>query len=357
MNKFLSGLYYNPGHPAGFSTVDKLYKASKAAGKKYTREQVENYLLKQDTYSLHKPQRLNYPTRKTVARGLHETHQADLADFSRHAKYNPGCKFVLVVVDVLSKKAYAEALQDKSNSSVVAAFEAIYSKGRAPCPLNVGTDKGKEFLGSVIQAYFRKEGIHHYTLENRQKAAVAERFIRTLKSKIYKYMDSIGSEKFADKLQEFMSAYNASYHRSIKMTPDSVNMENAASVAETLYGKVVRKRIKVDSKYKTGDRVRISEHRYTFQKGYEQNYTDEIFTVARVLRTKPVSYKLKDVYGENVTAIFYTQELVKVIVDKNKRYRIEYVVREKRVKGKKQFLVKFRGYSKPEWISQLPKDL
>lgn len=353
MNKYLSTLYYDPSHPAGFGTVGKLFKASKAAGKKYTKNQIEDYLSKQDTYTLYKPQRLNYPTRKTVARGLHETHQTDLADVSKHAKYNNGIKFILVVIDVLSKKAYAEALKDKSNASVVKGFQLIYADGRAPIPINEGSDRGKEFLGGPIQKYFKSIGINHYVLENRQKAAVAERFIRTLKAKIYKYMDATGSEQFVDKLQGFMNAYNTTVHRSIKMTPDAVTLENAAQVAHRLYGRVPLSQTKNKSKYKAGDHVRISEHRRTFQKSYEQNFTDEVFVVARVLHTNPVSYKLKDIYDEPLTSIFYNQELVKVITTKNKRYRIEYVIREKRVRGVKQALVKFRGYSKPEWVSNV----
>lgn len=354
MNRFLTRLYYDPANPAGFGTVEKLYTASTKAGKPYTRDQIENFLMKQDTYTLHKPQRVNFPTRKTVARGLHETHQTDLADFSKHAKHNDGYKFVLVVIDVLSKKAYGEAMKDKSNASVIRAFEAIYGDGKAPLPINLGSDRGTEYLGKPVQDYFKRQGINHYTLQNRQKAAVAERLIRTLKSKIYKYMDSKGSERFVDKLSAFMDAYNGTTHRSIKMAPSEVSLENAARVAHTLYGTVSsRNSAAKKPRYEVGDSVRISAFRYTFRKGYEQNYTDETFVVTRVLSTDPATYELKDYYGERLSGIFYGKELVKVVVEKNKRYRIEYVVREKRVKRKKMYLVKFRGYSRPEWVSDL----
>ena len=82
MNEYLTDIYYDPKHPAAFSTVDKLYNASRKDGKSYSRADVERFLLEQDTYTLYKPQRKRFPTRKTKAYGLDDVHQSDLGDMS-----------------------------------------------------------------------------------------------------------------------------------------------------------------------------------------------------------------------------------------------------------------------------------
>ena len=351
MDKYLSSIYYDPKHPAAFSTVSKLSNASKRAKKPYTRKRIEDWLLSQDTYTLYKPQRKRFPTRRTMAYGIDDVHQADLGDMSKHAKYNDGITFLLVVIDVLSKFAWVRPLKNKSNESMVEAFREIYGGQNIRVPKSLGTDQGKEFTGSRVEDLLKKYNIHHYVLYNRQKAAVAERFLRTIKGKLHKYMDSQGSERYIDKLPEFVAAYNSTIHRSIKMAPKDVNISNMARVKRMLYPKI---RKQSEPKFKRGDRVRISKYRQVFDKGYEQNYTDEVFTVYNVLNTKPMVYKLKDYYGEAIKGSFYQEELVKVLEPKNKAYRIDYVLEEKGRGKSKRYLVKYRGYSKPEWTTSIP---
>ena len=367
MDKFLSSIYYDPKHPAAFSTVTKLYNASKRAKKPYTRKRVENWLLAQDTYTLYKPQRKQFPTRRTMAYGIDDVHQADLGDMSKHAEHNDGITFLLIVIDVISKFAFVQPLKNKSNESMVKAFQDIYGQQNSRVPKSLGTDQGTEFTGSRVQNILKKYKIHHYVLYNRQKAAVAERFLRTIKGKLHKYMDSQGSERYIDKLPEFVSAYNSTVHRSIKMAPNDVNMLNVAQVMSTLYPQLPKhdkpkstkhnksklpKRNK--PKFKVGDKVRISKYRQIFDKGYEQNYTDEVFTIYIVKQGIPPVYKLKDYDGEEIRGTFYHQELVKVLEPKNKAYRIDYVLEEKGRGKSKKYLVKYRGYSKPEWTASIP---
>ena len=102
MDKHLSSIFYDPGNPAGFSTVAKLYNASKRLGYSYSKDEVERWLLAQDTYTLYKPQRRNFPTRRVKTMGVDDIHQADLADMSRHAKYNDGIHFLLCIIDTFS---------------------------------------------------------------------------------------------------------------------------------------------------------------------------------------------------------------------------------------------------------------
>ena len=357
MDAYLSSVYYNPGHRAGFGTLQKLYKASRADGKKYTKPAIKRWLLKNDTYTLYKPQRKNFPTRKTVAQGIDDVHQMDLADMSNHARRNNGVTFLLCVIDVLSKKAWVLPLKSKSTLSMLKAFRKLYGHSKARVPARVASDRGTEFTSRKVKKLLESYGIHAYVLHNRQKAAVAERFVRTLKSKLHKYMDSIGSERYVDKLQEFVKAYNSTKHRSIGMPPNEVTFANTTEVWNRLYKDQDNVNRTVGPRFAKGDRVRISEYKHTFDKGYEQNYTDEIFSVARVLKTKPPTYKLTDVRGELVVGSFYGYEVTPVVVAKDKAYRIEYVIKTKGRGQNKRWLYKYRGYPDPEWSSQPPESV
>ena len=361
MDAYLSSVYYDPAHPGAFATAAKLHAASRHDKKKYSLRAVESWLRKQDTSTINGPRRQNFPTRRTMAYGMDHIHQADLADMSNHARKNGGIHFLLVIVDVLSKFAWIRPLKNKSNAAVVEAFANVYGKSLSTStpgtriPNKLGTDQGTEFTGRTVQKLFKNLGIHHYVLYNRQKAAVAERLLRTIKGKIHKYMDSTGSERYIDRLQDFASAYNATRHRSIRMAPQEVTFSNSAKVWEQLYGNsrgdVKRFRGK---KYKVSDKVRVSSYKKVFDKGYEKNYNDEILTVQRVLDTLPVTYKLEDSRGEVIKGSFYGAELTLVIVSPNKAYRIDYVVKTKGRGANKQWLIKYRGYANPEWSTSKP---
>ena len=352
MDEYLSSIYYDESNPAGFGTLEKLYTACRLSGKPYKKGDIEEWLQANDTYTLHKPQRKNFPTRKTMAYNIDQCHQADLADMSRHAKANGNIKFLLIVVDVLSKYGWAVPLKNKSNDSMLAAFKMLYQGKGSRTPSTLGTDAGKEFTGNRVQAFFKTNGIHHYTLKNRQKAAVAERLIRTLKETLYKYMDSNGSEEYVSALPNVVRRYNSSTHSSIKMKPVDVNPSDVPVIFHRLYGK---RPVKMKPpKFVVGDTVRISAYKHIFSKGFEQNWTDELFTITRALSTQPRTYKLNDYYGEPIQGSFYEQEMIKVVIGPNKEYRIDYIVEEKGRGKTKQYLVKYKGFSRPEWTTAIP---
>lgn len=351
MDKFLSSIYYDPKNSASFGTVRKLYNASKKGGKRYTEESVKNWLKKQDTYTLYKPQRKNFPTRKILTYGLDDVHMADLLDASKHSKYNDGIKFLLVVIDIASKFAWVVPLKSKSNQAMVSAFESLYTPVKSRVPLHLGTDQGTEFTGKTVQAVFQKYNVHHYVLYNRQKAAAAERLIRTLKARLHKYMDSQGSERYIDVLQDIVASYNATIHTTTRVAPKDVNYENVNKVLKRVYAK--KQKIAKNPKYSVGDFVRLSAYRKTFEKSYEQSYTDEIFKIVRVLKTLPVTYKLQDYYEKPIIGSFYQEELTGVIVPPNKAYRLEKVIKQKGQGKSRRYLVKYRGYSKPEWVKSV----
>ena len=118
-----------------------------------------------------------------------------------------------------------------------------------------------------------------YSIHNEGKSVTAERFIRTLKNKIYKYMTSISKNMYIDKLDDTVDKYNNTYHRSIKMKP--VDFKDNAYID---FEKEVNDK---DPKFKIGDYVRISKYKNIFAKGYMLNWSEEVFIISKIKNTVP----------------------------------------------------------------------
>jgi len=139
------------------------------------------YLSKQHAYTLHKQRRIRLPRRKTYSKGIGDLYQADLVDMTNISRYNDATRYLLTCIDV-SKKAWVVPLLSKTDRHVTEAFEKIRM---------LQTDKGSKFVNSSFQQMLKRHNIHFYTSENEDiKAAVVERFNRTLKTKMYRYLRS-----------------------------------------------------------------------------------------------------------------------------------------------------------------------
>ena len=142
----------------------------------------------------------------------------DLADMQLISRFNKGFRFLLCVINIFSKYAWVVPLKDKKVISIVNAFQKIlYKSGRKPNKIWV--DKGIEFQNNSFKKWFKDSDIEIYLIHNEGKYVVAERFIKTLKTKIYKYMTSVSKNVYIDKLDAIVDEYNNAYHRTIKMKP------------------------------------------------------------------------------------------------------------------------------------------
>ena len=142
----------------------------------------------------------------------------------------------------------------------------------------------------------------YYTF-NEGKSVVAERFIRTLKNKLYRHMKSINKNVYYDVLDDVVNKYNNTSHNTIKMKPKDVpDDDNKVYIDE--YNKK-------DTRFKVGDRVRISKSKNIFAKGYTPNWSEEIFIINKINNTVPWTYSLKDLNGEEILGSFYDRELQK----------------------------------------------
>ena len=136
--KNLKRIFYTPRQQASFTGIDSLTRATKNK-----RSKVKNWLEFQDTYTLHKQPVRKFKRRKVICAGPEVQYQADLVDVSNIKTHNDGYTFILTVIDVFSRKAYAVPLKNKSGASLVAAFTPLLEKHRIQY---LQTDKGNEFL-------------------------------------------------------------------------------------------------------------------------------------------------------------------------------------------------------------------
>ena len=341
MDKYLSSIYYDPKHPASYSGPTKLYKVAKAAGKKITLRQIQDWLKGQETYTLHRSVRYKFPRNRVIVDGIDEQWDADLMDMVSLSSHNDGVKFVLVAIDIFSRYAWLRPLKTKQGNEVIKAFESIFAERR---PYKIRTDRGAEFTGRLTKQYFKEEGVIHFVTHNEVKANYAERVIKTIKGRIFKYFTKKQTYRYIDHLQDFVYSYNHTYHRSIKMKPADVTKENEAALWEQQYIQpYMRKKTNSKFKFAVGDTVRISYLRHTFMREYEQKWSEEIFAVAkRYARDGLPIYKLKEYDNEPIEGTYYEQELQ--LVKEPETYRIEKVLRTRKVKGKKQHLIRWAGW-------------
>src|SRR5271157_365672 len=164
----LNDIYYDVRHVAGYRGVEPLQRAAHM-GRRLTRD----WLRSQRTYTLHKPARKRYPTRPYKTAGIDQQWQADLVEMIPYYATNDGYKYMLTVIDVFSRHAWAVPIKDKTGKEVKQAFESIFIQGRKPQRLQ--TDEGKEFDNRQVQHLLNVENIKFFTVKSQFKAAVCER--------------------------------------------------------------------------------------------------------------------------------------------------------------------------------------
>ena len=227
---------------------------------------------------LHKPIIRKFEKRKVYSTVKDNIWGIDLADMQLLSKYNKGIRFLLYVIDIFSKYAWVVPLKDRKGISIVKAFQIILKQSNRKAN-KIWVDKGSEFYNAYFKKWLRDNDIVMYSKHNEGKSVVAERFIKTLKSKIYKYMTSISKDVYIDKLDNIVDKYNNTYHTTIKMKPIDVKDNTYINADKEINNK--------DPKFKVGDRVRIAKYKNIFAKGYMPNWSEEVFIIKKVKNTVP----------------------------------------------------------------------
>ncbi|KAJ8911476.1 hypothetical protein NQ315_010847 [Exocentrus adspersus] len=249
---------------------------------------------------LHKAACKHFRIRRTIIKGFADLWQIDLAEMQLFASCNRGFRYILVVINCYSKYVYAKPLKNKTAIEVTKKMKIIEEADHIP--KHIQSDNGKEFYNEPFSALMHQYGINHYSTFSTMKCAMVERVIRTLKSWLYKEFSARGSFKWTDILPTIVNAYNNRVHRTIGMKPAEVKPTTVVNVYN--YPKVALK-----PKFHLGDVVRISKFKGVFEKEYTANYSTELFKIAKVNVTNPVTYLLEDMSNHPIKGCFYESEL------------------------------------------------
>ena len=179
------------------------------------------------------------------------------------SKFNKGIRFLLYVIDIFSKYTWVITLKDEKGVTVTNAFQKILKESDHK-PNKIWVDLGSECYNRSMKSWLEKNDIEMYLTNTKGKSVVAERFIRTLKNKIFKYMTSISKNVCIDKLV------------------DLVNQYNNTCVRSSTYIDFIKEYNKQGSKFKVGDHVRILKYKNIFAKSYVPNWSEEVFLINKV---------------------------------------------------------------------------
>lgn len=286
----------------------------------------------------------------------------DLADFTQLADNNEGNKFLLLGVDVLSKRFFGVPVKSKSTTHMIAAFEDLF-KQMPMLPKRIYTDRGLEFESKIIKQFFADKHIEKLAAQNVEtKAAVAERGIQTVKNRIYKWFSEKNRMDWIAVLPQILRSINNTRSRVTGMAPNKINERNAAQLVKRIWGpdkermeKNLKMGKKMAPKIQKGEMVRRVEPRQIFDKGYFPRNSDMIYQVKEVHGTLPPRYTVVDWEGKGkeLKKKFYTPQLIKLHRDADTSFRVDKVLRQRTRGGKKQFLVTYIGYpGQKSWINE-----
>jgi hypothetical protein len=353
MDTIINKIYTDPKNPGSFGSFDRLYTAAKKENGNITKKDIKSFLEKNRTFTLFKNRRINFNRSRIIPAGFLSDLHVDLGDFQSLSSKNRSYRYLLVGVDTFSRRVFAAPVKSKTPKDVIEAFNQVFSD-MPYLPQSIFSDRGLEFESKEIRTYFEEKGVLKYKAEaSNIKAAFAERMLRTIKQRLYKYFSEKNTTDWVGILQKIVYSINHSVCRSTGLKPADINEKNASEIWEKLYAPIVRANGNItpseNAKFVIGDTVRIARGKPIFEKGYLPTFTDEIFTIVEVSNDIPRYYKLKDHKNEEIRGRFYEPEFVK-IDEKHTSYRIEKVIRKKYIDGKLHLFVKFIGYKENYWI-------
>lgn len=304
---------------------------------------------KQFAAEIHKRAIKKFTRRKVIVNSIDDIWAMDLADLNSLISYNDGYRYMLCIVDVFTKYAWAVPLKNKTAATVLAAVQDVVKKSKR-IPEKFWIDEGSEFYNKSFQAWIKENNITMYSTHGESKSVVVERWVRTIKDIATKYFTEHATRDWVNNLDKFLKIYNNRKHRTIKMSPvEASKDENESQVKAAFYHEPGKE---MAPRYAVGDKVRISRIKDKFDKGYENNYSYEIFTICEILNTEPVTYKLKDYHGEVISGSFYEPELLKTRTPDY--FEVEKILKTRTVGKKKEYFIKYVGHNNSfnEWVSE-----
>lgn len=283
---------------------------------------------------LHKQPKLKFRRKITTARFVNDVWGADIVDMA--SLTDQGYRYLLTIIDVLSRFAIVVPLQNKKAETVAKAFHSIFDKLKVK-PKTIWTDRGSEFKEGQI-------GVNINYAFGAIKVGIIERLNKTLKHMMWYKMTKHHTEEWYDRLPKIVSKYNNTIHSSIGMKPQKAffgGSEVEKVLLEMQHLRALKNKYKYDREshsfnfnkklnkqlFNIGDRVRIvnppPKSGDMFKKGYRPRWSEEIFVIDKlypaadgpvtygVKRTVPLAGQRKGSVDKVVKQHYYNEELQK----------------------------------------------
>ena len=199
---------------------------------------------------------------------------ADFADMQLISTFNKRIRFLLCVINIFSKYVWVIPSKNKKGTTITNVFQNILDESNCK-PNKIWVDKTSKFYNRSMKSFLQNNNVEMYSTNNEEISVFLERFIRTLKNKIYKYMTSISKNVYINKLDDIVDMYNNIYH-STKTNPTDVKPSTYFESSKEINYQ--------DTKFKTNDIVRISKYKSIFMKGYVPNWSEEVFVIKKKLK-------------------------------------------------------------------------
>jgi Integrase core domain/Chromo (CHRromatin Organisation MOdifier) domain len=345
----LKNAWINKNKKYAFSGISKIYEHYKGA---FPIKKIQDQLSEIQTYTRHKEGKKISKFNPFFVHKTDEMWQLDIMYLPNYKKESKGYKYLLCVLDVFSRKMFIRKLRKKDTSTIVRKFDDILLEVDR-IPEKIVVDKGSEFKSQLFKQFCEGMGINLIFTYNETKAAHVERAQRSFQNILYRILEEHQTRDFLRYLNDTLEIYNNRVNRTIGYSPNFAyipeNHEKISINLEKHYNTANKKTIK--PRFKKGDCVRIREVKHAFSRGYHPNFTEEIFKVKKVLINLPIPrYIISNYTGEEVIkGSFYGNELTLVNLD---TFKVEKVLKTKKVKGKRFLYVKWLGYpiSENSWV-------
>lgn len=268
----IKDLYYDPKQ--GLHGVNVIYEK---LNKKYSKKDIQAVLQKQEAYQITTSNRNTFYHPIT---GLANSYQGDLTFYDQYVKYNSGYTAIVVFIEITTRKAFCYAIKNKTKTEIVSVFQKfIKDAGKVEF---LTTDQGSEFNSKLFKDAVSDLGIVQYFSEVGDKTQMGkvERFNRTLRDMITKYMTTNSTTTWYKVLPDLVDNYNNTKHSSIGIAPNQVDFVKAELIRMKESDKGYKSHDEF-IKIKVGDKVRVQNDRGVFDKG-GQTFSTDIYTVKSI---------------------------------------------------------------------------
>lgn len=316
----------------GYPSAAKLWQIVKLKGLKLTNKEVQEFVKSTKTAQLHKPivKKRDYEI-PIVTWDYCKDWQADLLDMQKFSRQNKGYRWILIIVDLFNREAWAIPLKDKTAAETAKAIDKVM--GMASCqPLKFTTDDGGEFKGAT-DTLLKKKKVYHRVTEkgDHNVLGVIDRFSKTIKNMIYKHFTENDTTVWVDVLAQYIKNYNEIPHSGIcGMSPNEAKKYDMSTQQCHLEKLKDRKTYR----FKVGDSVRVRTEKGAFERGYESRWSKVTYEITAKEGQYFTLSNNKSYRGEMLQKVEKVKDVVKQPVKKTALENAKVSAKKKRLARK-----------------------